>query len=541
MYLLIIILIFVAKMFIQRIHKKTKTKTYTSVVLMENYREGGKVKHRIVSNLSRWPDNLISDFQKLLSGEKINSLSDLQFTQGKSMGAIAAIVEIAGRLGIKQALGNSKQASLALFQIAGRIITQGSRNYLANEWAKGQEIEKTLNLIDFNEDSLYDNLDWLTVNQDEIERKIFNFRSKDKAIKEVFLYDVTSSYFEGDKNELAEYGYNRDKKKGKKQIVIGLLTDKDGYPLSVEVFKGNTGDTQTVSNQLQKLKNNFGVDRVVFVGDKGMIKSAQIAEITSQEYLWNYLTTITKQQIQTLLEEDIIQLELFDNDVIEVNGEGDVRYILRRNPIRAIEIRANRMSKIGAVKTLVATQNSYLQAHKKATTPIALKKIQDKISKLKLTKIITATSNGRIIRMVVNTIAKKEEEKLDGCYVVKTNVPKESAGTQLIHDRYKDLAKVEFAFRTIKTTIEEIRPIYVRKEARTRGHVMVAMLAYMIVKYITEELSTLNYTRKFVIESLDKINYLEYEFEGQIIHVLPQNLLPHQNEIVEMLKLKLKT
>lgn len=536
-----IVFTFVAKMFIQQIHKKTKTKTYTSVVLMENYREDGKVKHRIVSNLSKWPDDLITGLKKILTGEKTASLSDLQFTQGKSMGGISAIVEVASRLGIKQALGNSKQAGLALFQIAGRIITQESRNYLANEWAKGQEVEKIFNIVDFNEDSLYDNLDWLTLNQDTIERKIYNYRSKGEAIKEIFLYDVTSSYFEGDKNELAEYGYNRDKKKGKKQIVIGLLTDKEGYPLSVEVFKGNTSDTQTVSNQLQKLKENFGVERVVFVGDKGMIKSAQIAEITSQKYLWNYLTTITKQQIQTLLDTNIIQLALFDKDVIEVKGEGDVRYILRKNSVRATEIRANRKSKIEAVNTLVATQNSYLQSHKKANTQTALKKVQAKILKLKLSKIIIAASAERTISIVVDNIAKKEDEKLDGCYVVKTNVPKESVSAQLIHDRYKDLAKVEFAFRTMKTTIEEIRPVYVRKEARTRGHVLVAMLAYMIVKYITDELSELNYTRKFVIDSLDKINYLQYEFEGKVIHIIPQNLLPHQNEIVNKLKLKFKT
>jgi len=527
-------------MFIQQINKKTKSKTYTSVVLMENYREGNQVKHRIVANLSKWPEDLLCGFKKLLKNEKVTSISDLQFTQGKSMGAISAILEVATRLGIKQALGNSKQADLALFQIAGRIITQESRNYLANEWAKGQEVEKVFNLVDFNEDSLYDNLDWLTINQDAIERKIFNHRSKGKAIREIFLYDVTSSYFEGTKNELAERGYNRDKKKGKKQIVIGLLTDSEGYPLSVEVFKGNTNDTQTVSSQLRKLKENFGVERVVFVGDKGMIKSAQITEITSQKYLWNYLTTITKQQIQTLLAKDIIQLELFDNDVIEVKGEDDVRYILRKNPIRAIEIRENRKSKIEAVKALVTIQNSYLQAHKKANTLVALKKVQDKILKLKLNKIITAASDGRTISIVVDNIARKEDEKLDGCYVVKTNVPKESGNAQLLHDRYKDLAKVEFAFRTMKTTIEEIRPIFVRKKARTRGHVLVAMLAYMIVKYITEELSELNYTRKFIIESLDKINYLQYEFEGKVIHMIPQNLLPHQTEIINKLKLKLK-
>jgi len=511
------------------------------VVLMENYREGNKVRHRIVSNLSKWPVDLVSGFEKVLRNEKIVSISDLNFTQGKSMGAISAVTQIAQRLGITQALGNSKQGAMALFQIAGRIITQGSRNYLANEWVKLQAVESVFNIGDFNEDSLYDNLDWLAKNQETIESKIFNFRSEDKAIKEVFLYDVTSSYFEGDKNELAEYGYNRDKKKGKKQIVIGLLTDKDGYPLSIEVFKGNTNDTQTVTNQLQKLKENFGVERVIFVGDKGMIKSAQIEEITSDQYKWNYLTTITKQQIQTLLDKDILQLELFDNDVIEVKGEGEVRYILRRNPTRAKEINANRESKIASVKKLLAAQNLYLIKHTKANPDVAIKKVEDKISKLKLNKILLVSRAKRKMKIVVNKIALDEDEKLDGCYVVKTNIPKESLNAQLAHDRYKDLAKVEFAFRTLKTTIEEIRPIYVRKEKRTRGHVLVAMLAYMIVKYITDELSELNYTRKFIIEGLDKIQYLQYNYEGKVIQIIPQTLLPEQTEIINKLRLTLKT
>lgn len=527
-------------MYIQRIYKKTPTKTYTSVLLMESYREGGKVKHRIISNLSKWSDDLIAGFEKILKGEKTLPVSALQFTQGKSIGAIATVMEIAQRLGIKQALGNSKQAHLALFQIAGRIITQGSRNYLANEWVKNQAAENVFNIGDFNEDSLYDNLDWLTKNQDKIEQKIFKFRSKEKAIKEIFLYDITSSYLEGDKNELADYGYNRDKKRGKKQIVIGLLTDKEGYPISIEVFKGNTSDTTTVSNQLQKLKENFGVERVVFVGDKGMIKSAQVDEITSDQFKWNYLTTITKAQIQTLLDKNIIQLELFDTDVIEVKGEEGVRYILRKNPIRSEEIKANRESKIAFVKNLLNTQNLYLKEHKKANPTVALKKVEAKISKLKLNKIITTSLKGRTLNIVVNEIAQEEESKLDGCYVVKTNIPKESISAQLAHDRYKDLAKVEFAFRTLKTTIEEIRPIYVRKENRTRGHVLVAMLAYMIVKYITDECVELNYTRKFIIDSLDKIQYLQYNFEGKIIQVIPQTLLPHQTVIINKLKLNLK-
>lgn len=527
-------------MFIRRIHKKTKNKTYTTVYLTESYRENGKVKHRHISNLSKWPDEMINSLEKILKGEKITTVNDLQLSQGKSFGAIKVITEIAKRLGIKQSLGNSEQGKLALFQIAGRIITQGSRNYMANEWANLQAVKDIFDTPKFNHNDLYKNLIWLSKNQDKIEQKIFSHRNKNEQVKEIFLYDVTSSYLEGNKNELAEYGYNRDKKRGKKQIVIGLLTDKKGYPISVEVFRGNTGDTKTVSSQLKKLKENFGVERVVFVGDKGMVKSSQIDEIESDKYKWNYLTTITKQQIRTLISEKVIQLDLFSEEIIEVKTEDNIRYILRRNPYRAETLKQNRQSRIDSVISFISEQNTYLKEHKKAKLDVAVRKVNKKISKLKLNKIIELSEKDRVIIATVNTEAQIKAEELDGCYVVKTNVPSDDLDAQTAHDRYKDLADVESAFRTMKTSLEEIRPIYVRKTENTRGHVFVVMLAYMIIKYITDALSELNYSRKYIFESLDKINYLQYTHKGKIINIVPENLLECQKKIISGLNIKLK-
>lgn len=531
-------IIFVAKMFIQRIHKKTKNKIYTYVYLVENYRENGKIKHRLVSNLSNWPDELVENFDKLLKGKSVTRVEDLSLSVGKSFGAIKAISEIAKRLGIKQALGSSRQGKMALFQIAGRIITQGSRNYLANSWKNLQAVEDVFNLKDFTHNNLYDNLNWLAQNQDEIEQKIFNHRSRNQSLKTVYLYDVTSSYLEGDKNELAKYGYNRDKKKGKKQIVIGLLTDSEGYPVSVEVFKGNTHDTQTVSSQLAKLKERFGVERVVFVGDKGMVKSGQIEEITSDKFKWNYLTTITKEQIRKLIKEEVFQLDLFAEKLVEVKQDS-TRYILRRNPERAAALQENRKSKIERVKAKVAEQNTYLSQHTKAQPQVALRKIQEHIARLNLKNIIKTDISERTIHLSIDEHAQEKAEELDGCYVVKTDVPPEQLATQKVHDRYKDLAKVEFAFRTFKTTMEEVRPVFVRKEENTRGHVFVVMLAYMIIKYITDSFPENKYNRKYIFESLDKINYAQYTFEGKTINIAPKNLLPDQQKIIETLKIKL--
>lgn len=383
-------------------------------------------------------------------------------------------------------------------------------------------------------------MEWLSENQEKIEDKIFKQRANKQNIKTVYLYDVTSSYLEGTQNELATYGYNRDKKLGKKQIVVGLLTDDLGYPVSVEVFKGNTSDTKTVSNQLKKLKTRFGVERVVFVGDKGMIKSSQIEEINSEEYKWNYLTTITKGQIKTLISQNVIQLDLFAEKVCEIKTEDNIRYILRKNPERAKALQENRLLKIEKIKSIISEQNTYLKEHKKASPEVAERKIKTKISRLKLKDIIQISVDNRIIKTSIDQKVLIKVSELDGCYVVKTDVSATELDAQTAHDRYKDLVKVEFAFRTMKTTLEEIRPVFVRKQANTRGHVFVVMLAYMIIKYIAEALSEYDFSRKYIFESLDKINYIQYQYEGKIINTMPKKISADQQKILKALKIKLK-
>ena len=525
-------------MFIQEIKKKTKNKVYSYPVLMENYREGGKVKHRILANLSKWPQKLIEDFDKLLKGQVITDISDLEIRQGKSIGGIFVVSRIAKRLGISQALGTSMQAKLTMIQIASRVLNQGSRLYISKEWKNVAALEEVFKIKDFDHHDLYQNLLWLSQNQEKIEKKLFEFRHPNKKISQIFFYDITSSYLEGDKNELAAYGYNRDKKQGKKQIVIGLMTDGEGYPISVEVFNGNKADMKTVSDQLKKLKENFGVEQVVFVGDKGMIKSAQISEI--EDYKWYYLTSITKEQIKKLISEKVLSIDLFSQKVFEVKSEAGIRYILHRNPYRAEAIRENRESKISKIKSIIEQENEYLQEHKRAKVETALKRITQKIERLGLEAFLIVKPEGRKIELEIDEAALERKSMLDGCYVIKTNAPSESLDTETAHARYKDLSKVEFAFRTMKTTFEEVRPVYVRKEGTTRGHVFVAMLAYIIIKYVTEALQELEMSRKHIFDVLDKINYLEYEFRGEVIKMLPKKLLPEQEAILKKLNVKLK-
>ncbi len=337
-------------------------------------------------------------------------------------------------------------------------------------------------------------------------------------------------------NELAEYGYNRDRKKGKKQIVTGLMTDKEGHPVSIEVFKGNTQDPKTVLNQLKKLRSRFGVKRVIFVGDRGMIKKQEIEDIN--ELKWNFITAITKPQIKKLVNIGAIQMSLFEEEVAEVEYEG-YRYIIRRNPQRAKEIQENRKSRIEYIIKKIIKKNDYLAKHKKASEEVALKDINREIERRKLVRIVRLKSDGRSLNYKIDTDSIADISMLDGCYAIKTDVPKEALDKEIIHDRYKDLTQVEKAFRTMKTALEEIRPVYVRKESRTRGHVFVCMLAYMIVKYVWDNLKELGFTQSFIFETLDKIQYSSYKFQNKIIKVLPKDLLEHQDLILNKLQIKL--
>ena len=534
-------------MYIQRYRKKVADKSYENIYLTRSYRENGKIKHEHIANLTKVPAYLLKALERELKGTPSFSLEDLSPEQGKSYGGLFAINQLCKQSGIEKALGITRQGLLAQIQIIGRILCQGSRNYIANQWSEYQAIEEVLGTKAGKEDNLYENLIWLSDNQEAIENRLFRIRNKSKGTGCVYLYDVTSSYFEGQNNEYAEYGYNRDKKRGKKQIVIGMLCDSEGYPVSVEVFKGNTNDTTTVSSQLRKLKERFKASKVVFVGDRGMIKSGSIDDITEEK--WHYITAITRQQIQTLLDQGTIQMELFTEELIEVEVKTEddqeekednyTRYILRRNPVRAEEIRKNRNERIEKIKTFVQEKNTYLKEHPKAKAACALRDVNVKIQKLKISEYITIDESNRILSVNIVEQNIENTEELDGCYVIKSNVEKQDATKETIHDRYKDLSKVEWVFRTMKQSFEEVRPIYVRKKAQTRGHVFICMLAYIVIKTAWDACKNLGIEQTAIFESLDKIQYVQYDINGIKVKMLPKKFNQHQQQIIDRLNLKL--
>ena len=476
----VINVIIVATMHIDSCTYNRGDKTYRRILLRSSYRVDGKVRHDTIANLSHCTDEEIKALKLALKHKdnlsKLSSLSEgIRIKQGLSIGGVWTLLQLAKRFGIKKTLGNSRESKLVLWLIIATVIAQGSR-LSAVRLAQQHAACDALGITEsFNEDDLYKAMDWLEPKQEEFEKKLFEFRHGDKK-PNFYLYDVTSSYLEGDQNELGDYGYNRDKKRGKKQIVIGLMTDGEGYPIAIEVFRGNTQDTKTVYSQIKKMANRFGVTKTTFVGDRGMIKSAQITDLKEEDF--NYITAITKPQIEALIKVEAIQLDLFDNDLVEVAYE-NARYILRRNSIRAQEIEDTRLSKLLKLQQAVEMKNAYLKAHSRASVEVAIKEIMKKLEKLRI-KWIDINLTGRELQIVIDLQKKRELSRLDGCYVIKTDLASDKINADEIHSRYKDLTEVERAFRTMKTTLLEVRPVYVRRANRTRAHVFIIMLAYML-------------------------------------------------------------
>jgi len=498
---------------------KRGDKEYQRVLLREGYRENGKVKKRTIASLSGCNDAQIKAIKFALDNIDVinsNQMIDLSKAENwKSVGAVAALYQAAASCGITTALGNMSEARLCLALIICRLINQGSR-LSCLEIAKNHALCEVLGLPKFTEDHLYLAMDWLSKQQENIEKKLFDTQTADDTI---YLYDVSSTYLEGTRNELAAYGYNRDKKLGKMQITYGLLTSSTGEPLSIEAFPGNTRDTQTVKNQIEKFQAKFGCKKVTLVGDKGMLKSAQISDL--QECGFNYITTISKPEINSLLNIKILQMELFDNDLMEIAVDG-VRYIFRRNPIRAEEIRLGREQRLAKIQAKINEANLYLKEHSKAKIETQQNLLSEKIKRHNLDKFTELQVSGRDIKLVIDPINLDESAKLDGCYVMKTDLSEKDATKEKIHEKYKDLALVEHAFRTCKTGWLEAQPVYVRKEKRTRAHLFIIMLAYKIARFLESSWRELGVSAKNGVEQLCTIGSIVCGIGSEKIAKIPK-------------------
>lgn len=480
--------------------KRPSGRTYHSILLRESYREGKKVKKRTIANLSHCSEEEINAISYALKnkGSKFSN-EEFSIIQGKSVGSIYVLYSVAKRLGIVDALGSSFHAKLALWLIFARILEQGSR-LSATRLDTQYDLASVIGMErGFDENNLYDSLHWLNQHQNNIENSLFN---RKKQSNKFYWYDVTSSYFEGAHNEMALFGYNRDKKKRKRIIVIGLLCLEAGEPVSIEAYKGNTQDTQTFESQLIKLKERFGCESITIVCDRGLIREKQ--KNLLKEYGFHYITALPMPQILALLKAGSIQLNDFTNE-LKSFCEDNRRYIYRRNPERALETQGQRQERFETAQRKVNQENQKLDERPKASGYTAKRRVQTILKTLCLSEWVDVNLvKGRLVLSIDQEKLKKKSE-MDGCYIWTTDLSEQEVSNREIYERYKDLKYVEDDFRLFKTCFLEIRPIFVRTEESTRGHLVVIMLAHMILRELRSKWLHLN---KTVEESLSELSLL---------------------------------
>lgn len=500
------------------------------MLLRESIREGDKITKRTLANLTHWEPGRIAALEAALKGESAVDLRNLELGETRCFGALFVFLQLSKRLGLTKALGQKKNGLLTLMMAAMRPINPQSKLAMVT-FVRNQAVKELLGIEQFDEDDLYGALDWLEDNQADIEVELFKHRQVEAST--LFLYDTTSSYLEGDQNELAAYGYNRDKKKGKKQIVIGLLLDEKGCPVTVEVFKGNTKDEKTVSEQLKKLAERFGVKRICMVGDRGMLKSAQIDEI--KELQWNYITAITKPQIESLIKEGTIQLNLFDEKICEVEY-GKRRLVLRCNPFQQEKSRIGRKQRIDKVLEAGKKKAMSLKKNKRVSAKKSYDSLIVMVHRYCLADVIKVELKGRQLTVEMDQNALTQAERLDGCYAIITDLPKKEFSAEVVHQRYKDLKFVEDAFRTLKTTLLEVRPLWHRRADRTKAHVFLCMLSLLLTIELRNGIENLDCTLEEAIGALDCITVANVHIGRERIQKIPQRLRDDQNAILKALQ-----
>jgi hypothetical protein len=483
-------------MYVERIPNRNSP---PAILLRESYREGDKFKKRTLANLSNWPAAKIEALRRVLRDEAVVATDQQALTLLRSLphGHAAAALGMLRKLGLDRLLSQGgrqprREVALCIAMIVARLIDPASK--LAT--ARGLDDEtatcslgQVLGLGAVDEQELYDALDWLLGQQERIERTLARRHLQNGTL---VLYDVTSTYFEGRTCPLAKLGYSRDGKRHKLQIVFGLLCTAEGCPVAVEVFEGNVGDPSTLASQISKLKQRFGIERVVLIGDRGMITAARLEQTIKPAGL-NFITALRAPAIRSLAEAGTIQLSLFDQrDLAEISSPDypGERLVACRNPLLADE-RARKRREL-----LAATEQELLEVQARVRRRKRPLRGQDKIAlavgavinHYKMAKHFTVTITDNDLTFERESEQINAEAVLDGIYVLRTNVEREALGATPTVRAYKALANVERAFRSIKTGDLEVRPIHHRRAHRVRAHVLLCMLAYYLEWHMRQAL-----------------------------------------------------
>jgi hypothetical protein len=477
-------------------------KSHPTILLRESYRADGKVRKRTIANLTQWPEPLVEGLRTLLRGGVALARAADALTIARSLphGHVAAVLGTAGRLGLPQLLAerrggpaSRRSRDLVLALIVNRVIAPASKLATVralNPATAASSLGERLGLGEVAEREIYEALDWLLAQQPRIEAALAR---RHLAGGTLTLYDVSSSYLEGRCCPLARHGYSRDHRADRPQIVYGLLCDRDGCPVAIEVFEGDTADPATLADQVDKLKARFALERVVVVGDRGMITSARIRDDLRPAGL-DWITALRAPAIRALADGGPLQLSLFDDrDLAEIaspDWPGE-RLIVCRNPLLAAERRRKRDDLLAAterdlarIRQAVERRRAPLQGA--AAIGLAVGAVLDKHKMAKHYELaITDTS----LAWRRNDAAIAAEARLDGIYVIRTNLPADTLTAEQTVGAYKSLARVERAFRSLKTVDLEIRPVFHWTAPRVRAHVLLCMLAYYVEFHMRQALA----------------------------------------------------
>lgn len=475
-------------MYIERVPNRNSP---PAILLREGWREGKKTRKRTIANLSHWPAHKIEALRRLLKDETLVSPDEV-FTIERDWphGHVAAVLEAMRRLGMAELIASQRSRSrdLVLALIAERLLHPCSKLATTRLW-HNTTLASELSVEDADEDDLYSAMDWLLARQRRIEKKL---ASRHLDTDCYVLYDVSSSYYEGRHCELAQFGHNRDGKRGKQIIVYGVLTDASGRPISVSVYPGNTGDPstsapaeqETVADQAATLKSRFELERVVLVGDRGMLTQARIEALHEHPGI-GWISALRSHQVRTLVEQDALQLSLFDTQNLaeirspEFPGE---RLIACYNPLLADERVRKRNELLDATEqALEKIKNEVERRTKTPLTEGAIgKKVGARIGRFKMAKHFELDIADGHFRYQRNQASIDREAALDGIYVIRTSEPERALSAEDVVRRYKSLAQVERVFRTFKGSDLRIRPIHHRTNDRVRAHIFLCLLAYYV-------------------------------------------------------------
>ena len=469
------------------------------VLIRESYRDAGKVHKRTLANITHLPDDIIESINALLKGGRVVEDFDdnFQITRSRPYANIKAVLSTLKQTGLDDIIAsspNSKNHRLAVAMIVSRIIDPRSK--LATARMLDQETSSTvlgdlLNLPDVTENDLYQAMDWLLKRQGKIESSLAQKHLEEGSL---VLYDVSSSYFEGTCCPLAKRGHNRDKKEGKLQIVYGLLCNKEGCPVAIEVFEGNTADPMTVKVQIEKLRDRFSLKRIIIVGDRGMLTSARIKQELEPVEGIDWISALKSPQIRKIMADNKIERSLFDTqDIAEIKhpdfpGE---RLIVCYNPFLDDRRKRTRQELLAAtekdiqkVANAISRKNKPLRGVKEIG--IAVGKVINKHKVGKHFKIEIAEGSFSFERKSESI---ETEAELDGFYVIRTRVPQEQMNAHQTVKAYKQLSAVEQAFRSLKTVDLKIRPIFHYLADRVKAHVFLCMLAYYVEWHMRQRLA----------------------------------------------------